>query len=640
MRFVDVRLGTDPGVSLDLHQRLNVVVAGAAEQDRIASLLGRAFVLAGTEVTGTIDGGSYLTPFDPTAVVALDLAGEGIPLVGPGELPPPDRRARDAATTAKRSEVESCEQDLRNLARESEDLTKLLAATSAAVDAGNEELAGCTDRLSDVDASIATLDERPAALAAERQAADDAAAVSTSRLDQLRAVRADLGVALGAREDGADLRIGDDTAGLKALVERAGTLGGLRADQQAEVLRWLADLTAGRAAVSAAAQALIAEVEQIEAEWQTLSRRGIEGDPEVARLVHDEADMESNVSLLDGLAASGLLGDTAKAQINAAHIDVLQAPKGQVEALTAAEHAVLARYGFDSYLEYTIATSTRSVGQAVETKRQELRDRLTEVETQLSAARSAAAAQIEEMAARREPARERMVAFLGREPEGAPLEAVALVPEVPHAIARVTVTVDEAIEAAQDEVVRYHDAVSELDEEERTLVERRRELTEQSEQLRTRCRDLDAVLSRAVDELSRLTDRRRELDASTQTISQALRLGRDALQALLDTPADLYGPDDVAPVVEALSHRIDDLTGSNNPVVLCDTLMPLPQQQAGEVLRSLVERSPTTQVIYLTGGSGWREWGRSLDPTIGQVTVLSGRWSPRRLGRKVLRRSR
>lgn len=640
MRFVDVVVGTDPGVSLELHPRLNVVVAGAAEQERIAALLGRAFVLAGTEVTGTIDGGSYLTPFDPTAVVALDLVGEGVPLLGPGELPPPDRRARDAEMARARAEIVDGEREVQRISGELDDLAKVLAATTAAIDAGNEELDACTDRRHDVEASIATIDARPVALAAERQAATDAAAAATGRLEQLRLVRSELGAALGPAEDAASVRIGDDTEVLKHLVERAGTLGGLRADQQAEALRWLADVTAGRAPISAAAQSLIAEVSQIEGEWQLLSRRGIEGDPDVALLAHEQNDMESNVSLLDGLSASGVLGDTAKSQIDAAHIALLQAAKPQQEALAVAEHEVLSRYGFDSYLEYTIATSTRSVGQAVEAKRQELRERLTEVETRLVAARSSAAGQIEEMAARREPARERMVRLVGHEPEGPPLDAVARVPEVPHAVTRLTVSLDEAVEAAQDEVVRYRQAVAELDEEEQALTDRSLELSTQMEQLTARSNDLDTVLARAGDELVSLTDRRGVLDAAAQQATQDLHRITEHLGVLASVPADRYGPDDVGPVVEALAARIDALVGSSGSVVLCDTLAPMPSQQAGEVLRSLAARSVDVQLLYLTGGASWRDWGRSIDPSLGRLIVVSSRWSPRRLGRKVLRRTR
>ena len=86
MRLVDLQVGTDNGVHLELHPRLNVVIAPAAPR-RGAALLGRAYVLAGTEVTGTVDGGDYLTPLDPTAVVALDPIGGCLDRIGPADLP-------------------------------------------------------------------------------------------------------------------------------------------------------------------------------------------------------------------------------------------------------------------------------------------------------------------------------------------------------------------------------------------------------------------------------------------------------------------------------------------------------------------------------------------------------------------------
>ena len=56
-------------------------------------------------------------------------------------------------------------------------------------------------------------------------------------------------------------------------------------------------------------------------------------------------------------------------------------------------------------------------------------------------------------------------------------------------------------------------------------------------------------------------------------------------------------------------------------------------------LEALVTRAERNQILYLTADPGIRDWARSLDPAVGRLVIVSqGRWSPRRLGRKVLGR--
>ncbi|UDY34331.1 hypothetical protein [Dermatobacter hominis] len=636
---MDLQVGAERGVHLELHPRLNVVVAGAAVQERVASLLGRAYVLAGSEVTGTVDGGGFLTPFDPTAVVALDLVGDGLPLIGPGDLPAPDPTALRAARDAAVAELGVAREHLRRAIDERDHLARLRDATAAAVTAGAEERDGCVARVADVDAAIAALDQRPAAITAERTVAADAADAATRRLEELQAVRGELAAALGPAEDGAAIRIGSDTTALAALVDRAAGLGGLRADQHVEVQRWLADVAAGSAAVSPGAQALMAEVHAVETAWQQAASAGIEGEPTVAALAAERADIGGNHEVLVALAASGLLGDTAKTQIDAAHIALLQAPKGQQDAAAAAELEVLARYGFDSYLEYTIATSTRGVGQAVEAKLAELTGRIESLDRALTEAREAAAARIDQLASQREPAQQRVTAFLGYRPEGSSLDHLARVPEVPHVVMRLTLTVDEAIEAAREEVLRYRDMVTELDDEERTLAVRGGELAAQRDQLVSRISDLEEVLGRALPEAEALAARVQAADQAAVAASGAVAAATAQVERIDAEPTDRYRRDDVPAVIEAIIGRLDPWSSAPPPVVLADTFGPMAADDAAVALEALVTRAERSQVIYLTSNSGIRDWARTLDPAVGRLVVVAqGRWSPRRLGRKVLGR--
>jgi chaperonin cofactor prefoldin len=639
VRLVDLQVGAERGVRLQLHPRLNVVVAGAAVQERLASLLARAYVLAGTEVTGTVDGGGFLTPFDPTAVVALDLTGDGLPVVGPGDLPPPDPAAQLVARDVVLAAVVDAREHQRHAIEERERIARLHDATAAAVTAGTEERQGCTSRVVDVDAALAALDQRPASLASERTVATDAADAATRRLEELREVRTALAAALGPAEDGAVLRIGDDTGALADLVDRAARLGGLPADQHREIRRWLAALADGSAPVSAAARALMDEVQAVETAWQQAAAVGIEGDPTVAALVAERSELGDNHALFQDLASSGMLGQTAKSQIDAAHVAVLQAPKGQEEAAAAAELEVLARYGFDSYLEYTIATSTRSVGQAVEEKLQELTERIEGLDRRLAEARAAAAARIESLAAEREPAAQKVTAFLGHRPEGSSLDHLARVPEVPHVVQRLTLTLDESIEAAREEVVRYRDMVAELDDEEQQLTVRREELRSQREQLLARIADLDEVLGRAVPEAQTLAERRREAEQAVLAANDAVAAATAEVERIEAEPLDRYRSHDVPAVVEAVVSRLDPWSPNPSPVLLCDTFGPLADEDAISALQALVARADHQQLLYLTANTAIRDWARTLDPEVGRAVVAGhGRWSPRRLGRRVLGR--
>ena len=616
-----------------------MVVAPTAVQERLASLLGRAYVLAGTEVTGTVDGGGYLTPFDPTAVVALDLQGHGLPLVGPGVLPAPDPRPRERASAELGEEVERRRADLRRLADARDHVARLRAATEAAVSAGTEERDGCRARLDDLAASQEALLARPHALAAERTGATEAAEVADVRLQELRAVREELGRALGPSEDGATLRIGDDTSALRALVERAGGLGGVRSEELGEALAWLERLSASTVDVRPDALGLIAEIENLELAWQQAAQLGIEGDPEVRPLAAERAELDGNHRLLVGLASSGLLGDTAKAEIDAAHVEVLQAGRSQASAAAAKELEVLARYGFDSYLEYTIATSTRSVGQAVQSKLDDLTHRIEQLDAALATARSHAAGRIEDLAARREPAQERVTAFLGHRPSGSAIDALARVPDVPHSITRLTLTMDEAIEAARDELGRYRDTLVDLDDEERTLEVHAAELDDQRAQLESRVADLDEVLGRAAAEVGALTDRLGSSEAELARVTTEVAALSSELDRLSAGPTDAYGRDDVGPVVDAVLDHLDPWSPTPAPAVLCDTFSPMPDDVAIAALEAVVARAEHNQLLYLTADPAMRAWADRLDPGIGRLIELDrGRWSPRRLGRKVLGR--
>lgn len=639
MHLVDLNVGADKGIHLELHPRLTVVEAGSKTQERFVSLLGRAYVLAGSEVTSTIDGGGFLTPFDPTAVVALDLVGDGLDVIDASALPPPDPGPRDRARIAAAAELERRREEHEAQIVERDKVARLHDATVVALAAGAEERDGMAARLDDLSAAHVVLLDRLPGNERERVAAVDAAESATSRLEELRSVREAVGALLGPSEDGSNLRLGDDTDEITALVERAGALGGLRGEDLKRITGWFEALGAGTATVRSDARALASEIEGIETAWEQAAALGIEGDPTVARLAAERTQIGENFDLLVKLSESGMLGDTAKAQIDAAHVGVVRAAKSDEGAALAAEAVVLARYGFDSYLEYTIATSTRSVGQALETKVAELTSRVDLLDAELAAARSAAADHLNSLANEREPARERATAYLGYRPEGSSLDHLLRVPEVPAELTRLTVTLDEAIETAQGEVVRFRDTVAELDDERQSIGVRAAEIVEQQSAIESRIAELDVTLAQVTAEEATLSVRLARIATALSALDEAVGTLVAEVGRLSDASSDGYTRDDVARVVDALIARIEPSSLTHDPVLLRDVFAPFEADEAVDALEALVARSELCQIVYLTDDRGICDWARSIDPSVGRfVSVGRGRWSPRRLGRRVLGR--
>lgn len=639
MHLVDLEVGADKAIRLELHPTLTVVQAGAKSRERLASLLGRAYALAGTEVTGVVDGGGYLTPFDPTAVVSLDLSGEGLDVIGPADLPPPDPSRREAARRDAEAAIERAAVVLGQLAGERDEVERLQQATSAAVAAGSEERDGARSMVVDLAAALAAVDQRGTERESERTAAVAAVAAAASRRSELGEVRAEIAELLGPSEDGSTLRNGDDTRGLAAAVERAAALGALRASDRDQIDAWLSALATATAATRPDALAMASEIEEVELAWQQAAGLGVEGDPDVVRLTAERADIAQNHDLLVRLSDSGVLGQTAKSQIDEAHVAVVRAVKGEVDQAVAAEVEVLARYGFDSYLEYTIAISTRSVGQALDAKLAELTARVDSLDVALRAARTAAADRLERLAARREPAQERVTAFLGFRPDGSAVEHLRRIPEVPVPVSRLTVTVDEAVELADSELLRFRETVRELDDEGSDLARRVNELDDRRRVLEARIAELDDVLRCAVVQEQELAARRSDADAALATATEEVGERNLVLQRLEEDTTIRYTGDDVPRAVDAVASRVAVSAARREPVLLTDTFAPFAGDDAVRALEVLAARSELCQLVYVTDDRSICEWARALDPGVGRFESVS-RWSPRRLRSKVLGRRR
>jgi hypothetical protein len=640
MRLVEVRLEHDRPIRLALHRRLTGVVAPTEDRDRLAAVLGRAWVLAGSELEGVIDAGGYLTPLDPTAVVALDLDGDGLPVVGPDVVPPPDPARHEAQLRAAAAERDRWQVAVDEAVAELEDLQRRREATRAAIEAGRAERHEALQRRDDLVRQRAALAERPSHLARERAVAATAVAAAAARIDEVRHVADRLAAVMGPDGDARHLRNGDDTSEFRAVVERGGSVGAVRPSSLAVSLEWLAHVASGDAPVRSDAATLIRAEADIEHRWQEASSLGVEGAAEVVAARERRDRLSEDRRTLEGLARSGVLGDTARSEIEAAHAAVGRARSAaEVEEARRAEDLALSRYGFDSYLDFTIAMSTRSVGQKAEEKLARIVDELAETEKALEDARRLAAERLERLAEAREPVRRRITDYLGTRPEGPGAPLLALIPEVPPEVAGLTAEVDAALSAAREELVRHEDLLRELDEELAGLTDRLAELDDQIARVDERSGQIENLLTRAEHDADAVATRSEAAERRRRDAEAALSASWRAYEELVDGGAPGYSADDLPPVVEAVAEEVTVGRPHGTPVVLVDTFAPLGPDLLDGALDALSYRLGGTQLVYLTDDRGLVPWARSLSGATGSGQVIPRRgWLQRRLGRRAIRR--
>lgn len=642
MRLVELHLDADRPIDLVLHARLTVIIADDVAGQRIASVLARAYVLAGLEVAGTLDAGGYMTPLDPTAVVALNLDGDGLRTLTSADLAPPDPYRREAARIAAQAERDRLEPLVDDARAELGRARRRHDATVAAVAAGQDELATSIERRDDLDTATAALEQRPPELERELAAAAAAVDAAVARIEELVAVREALVDELGPSGDAAHLRMGDDVSALVDLVERGAAIGGISAETHPEVLGWLVAVQDSSAPVHPDAEGLIRDSADIERAWEVAAAAGVEGDAEVEAASRRRKALSEQRELLDGLARSGMLGDTAKSEIEAAHVAVTKAHghhSREHDQALAGEDEVLARYGFDSYLDFTIATSTRSVGQKAQAKLRSVTDELASAERDLVRSREDAAARLQALADQREPVRERIAAFLGSWPDGPAEPLLAAIPAVPAAVAAVSGELDASVDAARDEARRYREVIQELDDERGTLEIRGQELTAQRAHIDERITGIERLLSKAEPEVAAAAVRVDDSAAAANGAAAELAAARHASEELDDAAADTYTAEDIPAVIDALMSRLDPWAPEPMPVVLHDTLAPLGADGVTAVLSALLAGASRTQLIYISDDRSLRPWAEGMASSqVACVELHRPRWLQRRLGRRAASR--
>ena len=612
-----IRIGTERPLRLVLDPRVTLVTAPAAELDRLVAALSRAWLDAGVEVGGSLSAAGMQVPLDPTTVLGLGLTGEGPPLVGPEQVPPPSPAGREVA---EESLVEAARRvDRARAAVDAE--VRRCEASSAAVEAGDRELGELRDRLASIDVHLVAADERDGLRAAERAAAVAAAELAGARvlgIDGVHGRVQDL-VAQAPR-----WRLGTAPAGLDEVLGECRAAGVGPAGTVDALAAWSVQLAAGTAPVAAAAVELRAALDAVEQRWAAASAAGVEGDPEVVAAAAAAAAAGERAAALEELLASGVPGERVRVEIDQAHERTLSAGHRDRAAAVAAEEAVLGRYGFDSHLDYTIATSTRSVGDLVADRLAQLREELVAAAGRLAAARTSAAARLDALAAEREPLQRRAAELLGGWPDGPIGDALDRLPELPAELSGLPERLLETRAAAVEERRRAEEQLNELAEEELAAPSDREELVHARASVATRMDELAGLLEVARARTDEELVRHREAVADLARAEALLVAAESEADGSGYTEADV--PWVVGAVLAALPAGAE-----RPPLVLHDAFRGLAPRLAVTCLEALGREG--VQVLYLTtDGDLAARWDE--DPAHSPTVRLKGRSFLRRFLRR------
>ena len=635
MRLIDVHLDVDRPIHVVLHPRLTVVTGDAPACTRLTQVLGRAFALAGTEVAGTLEFSGFPSPLDQTTVVSLDLPGEGLLVVTAADLPPPDRQRHDAAVQAAMVHRDHAVAESQRMAHQREQLLRRLQATEAAVRVGTEEQDATQRQLVELRERITSSDravhEAEAGLVAQQQRVAALGEQLAEQAVMLPAILAALDPVEGA---GRRLRLGEEVAAERELVARARRCGLLAEDLASAIDSWLVSVGAGRAPSDPVVAQLRDEISGLEQRWNEKASVGVEEDPEVAaaRARHDE--LANRLAALEKLSASGVLVEQARREIDEAHAERARGRGRALEEAIAREEEVTARYGFDSYLDYTIALSTRSVGDAVRATLENVRAEAMASMDVLVSARERAAAVRHQLTEERAALRERFRELAGMDVESLSLESIRRIPAVPQELVglgarcRATMTaVDQQRTEAVAEIERFDGWRDRVVED---LEELRRALAARSETAAA----LAPLIETARGQHDAAAREFAEVEQQVAAAAAAVSTAEAGLVAVQQEDLAAYTAADVPVVVTHLGPLVDPPAADPVPVVLADTFRPL-GVHATAALEAMMVAALRVQIVYVTDDPLVIGWARSLGDTAGQLVRLHRPgWFQRRLARR------
>lgn len=634
MRLVDIHLDADRPVDVELHERLTVVLCDPVARMRLASVLARAFVVAGHDLWGTVEQHGWRGPLDPSAVVGMALAGDGLPVMGADRLPPPDPTTREVARAQAEAAATEADQRVRSATEEVQRTARLDQATAVAARYGSEELEREQAALAATEAELAGWADRPAALAAERDAVEAEVASATARRTALEGSVAALGAVLADAPPGGGWspeRVEAVAAALAAVIAD----GAPERGAVGVVAGWLAELGAGRAAADAAAQELADAWVDHERRWAEAATTGVEGDPRVVAARTARTRQAEVVGVLEELAASGLLGRRARTDIEAAHAAVAAASGRHRAEAEAAETATLGRYGFDSYLDFSIAVSTRTLSDTVDAKAADERALLSLADEQLDAARREAAEDRRRLADEREGLRGRVEACLGGWPDGEVEERLRRVPAVPAALASLVPELEATSAGLGREIEEGRERSAQLRTEIEGLSAAHERLLATVEDQRRRVAGIADLVARARAEATAAARHHADAVAALSAAEAERVAAWGAVEELADVGELDYGPDDLAAVATAVVTAAQQAVAADRPLVLDETLAPVGPGRAAEVLAHLLVAVPQAQVVYLTEDTSLADWvaGRPAGE-LRLVRLTRPTWWQRHRGRR------
>lgn len=629
MRVTEITSTGSRWSPLALHPRLTVVAGDADQRAEVLEVLSTIFSSAGSGISGTLEYAGLHMPLDQTSVVSLDIQGRGLPVVDPEKWQGTLKAMRSELDVEVEARLVALDATSEHLESEVDALERRAAASDAAIAAVSEELSAGNQLLEELTGRLEAALRRPEELRAELEEARSDSRLAEADLSNAQQLVPSLLETLDVSgHEVTALRFGQEPVALIEAIERAEASRLVGSEEASVLLAWLGEVAAGTAEPSKQISAMLTEIRHLEELWEAMTARGVEDEPSVveARLRHEEASARARS--LDQLAGSGLLADRARSEIDAAHDS----------SDPAEEQRVLALYGFDSYLEYKIALSTRSVGDAIEATIERSRADLVRATDALELARESAAAERDDLNCRRDDLRERIRTTTGVEPEGLSEAILTVIPEIPpelgelpasfeaalRELTRAVGSTDQAVAAIEselDELDDPQDISRELDEQ-RSRVERLEELSGKAGEVGNLTRD---ALGDLRARLAQLEVERRELRVDANPPG---------------TYVSAFSTTEVALAIRALGEQLSDTGTEAMPVLMADTFSAF--DDAGpQVLEALGSEHPGLQVVYITGSEPVSTWARRLKADTGRLVRLGNRtWIGRRLARAHGRRSR
>ncbi len=440
------------------------------------------------------------------------------------------------------------------------------------------------------------------------------------------------------------LRLGVDPTHPRELVARAADIALLSQQRCEDLENWLAAIAAGSAPADPSLAEMMADVRMVEQRWQELGKVGVEDEPDVveARRRHDQ--LLNRLGALEELAESGILADRARAEIDDAHRERAEAEderhvrSGALDTAIENEHRVVGLYGFDSYLEYTIAVSTRSVGEAVEATLERVRAESVGAADALEAVRASAAAVRATIAEDRATLRDRIRTQTGVDADELTVDVLAQVPELPGSLEGIESEVEATLAWAAQEAVRCSARVEELERERDQAVDPVPGLLSEAEASLRRAAALEPLVERATEDHRSV---QREIEETERLVAEA---GRQlaAIDADIESAATSgdqgYTLGDITSIVGAMTPSIDQPGPDPIPVLMIDAFGPL-AAMATNALEATMAAAVRVQLVYVTDDPVVIDWADRLSSSAGQLVRL-GRpsWFQRRLARRQTRR--